>query len=114
MSTQGGIFATHKAAEVGSTVEVYTRGFNALIVWHEIEGAADGGYVALELRTEQGQQGALKHPATDQDSTFGIGIKDSDTKDSYIAIYRGLSEYVGVELNVTDGKHTVKVQPINL
>lgn len=88
-------------------------GYNSLIVWHKMTGVSTGGYVSIENRYEQGTAG-IAHPATSTASAFGIGVQAEAATSNYVSIYRGVSRYVGVKLNRTDGTHNVWVQPVNL
>lgn len=109
----GKIQHTHANAAAGSTVQVDCYGFNALIVWHEMTGVTSGGYVTIENRYEQGTSG-IAHPAPAGDSQYGANVKNADETDGYVSIYRGVSRYVGIVLNATDGTHDVRVLPVNL
>lgn len=104
---------THTNATTGSTQEIDCYGYNSLIVWHEMTGVTTGGYVTAELRHTPGTAG-LSHPAPAGNSDFALNAKTAATAIGYVTIFKGVSRYVGVVLNRTDGTHNVRVQPINL
>ncbi len=104
---KGGVRVTHDAVVSGSEVVVGCSGFNALLVHHVIVGATTGGFVSLTMSGKDNGVFVAHHGE-------GTNIKTTATKDSYTSVFKGIMDWVKVVLNVTDGTHTVTVQPINI
>lgn len=91
----------------GDAVKRYIRGYNAVIVHHEISGGAAGGFVGLKMGGKEDGTFIAHHGK-------GTNIKAAASATSYIAVFEGLMDWIEVSLTVTDGTHTVTIQPINV
>jgi|GEM_PF-3387143 len=80
--------------------------FNALILHHHIaDTPATGGYVSLSMSNASDGNFIAHHDV-------GDNLPKGDVKTGYTCLFRGLMDYVEIELHVTDGEHTVMVQPL--
>ena len=98
---------THKAVTDGSAVKHSCKGYNALLIHHEMTGTTAGGYVSLAMGNEENGVYIAHHGK-------GNNIKSAALATNYTCIYEGIMDWVQVTLNRTDGTHTVTVQPINI
>ena len=114
MQSHGGIHRLWTGATASQERVLNLKGFNSVIIWHLIEDATTGGYVKVHNEFGDGESDGLPHPAPAGDSLWGLNVVDEDQTDPYVMVVRGISERVQVELSVTDGKHTVILQPANL
>lgn len=114
MQSHGGIHRLWTAATVSDKRLLSLKGFNAVIIWHLIEDADAGGHVKVHNHYGDGPADGLLHPAPAGNSAWGLNVVDGDQATSYMMIVRGISERVLIELSVTDGKHTVILQPVKL
>jgi len=82
--------------------------FNALILHHYIAGnPATGGYVSLSMSDSPDGNFIAHHDV-------GDNLPAGNVTASYTALFRGLMDYVEIELHITDGEHTVTIQPLML
>lgn len=114
MQSHGGIHRLWVEATASDARLLNLKGFNGLIIWHLIEDATAGGFVKVHNQYGDGASDGLPHPAPAGDSTWGLNVVDAAQTGSYMMILCGISERVLIELSVTDGKHTVILQPANL
>jgi len=92
----------------GTSREILCAGFNALLLHHVITGApATGGYATITMSPKSGGTFVAHHGD-------GQNIKGAAVTASYISLFRGILDYIKVVLTVTDGTHTVIVQPLNI
>jgi len=104
---KGGIRVTHDTVTNGSNVKINCTGYNALLVHHYITGAITGGFVSIAMSGRDDGNFIAHHGD-------GYNIKAADSVDSYTSLFKGIMDYVSVNLSVTDGTHTVTIQPINI
>ncbi|MDI6814425.1 MAG: hypothetical protein QMD10_12970, partial [Desulfitobacteriaceae bacterium] len=92
----------------GISREILCAGFNALLLHHVITRTpATGGYATITMSPKSGGTFVAHHGD-------GQNIQTAAVTASYISLFRGILDYVKVVLNVTDGTHTVIVQPLNI
>jgi len=104
---KGAAKVTHNAVTVGSSVKHNCTGYNALLIHHYIEGATSGGYVDVTMSNQEGGNFIAHHGG-------GENVKAADSATSYTMLLTGIMDWVSINLNVTDGTHTVIVQPLVL
>lgn len=91
----------------GTSQEIFCGGFNALLLHHVISGGTTGGYATIKM-SPKSLGTFIDHHGK------GQNIKNAATTTSYISLFEAIFDYIKVVLTVTDGTHTVIVQPINL
>lgn len=91
----------------GDPVKRFMGPYNAVLVHHQITGGTTGGFVSLKMGGKEGGTFIAHHGK-------GTNIKAAASATSYTAIFEGLMDWIEVSLAVTDGTHTVTIQPINV
>lgn len=107
MAIRGGSRVTHLAATLDKNVKTSCCGYNALLVHHVMSGDGASGYVSLKMSDAESGSYIAHHGD-------GTNIKAENATDSYISIFKGIMDWITVELHVSVGTHTVTVQPINI
>jgi hypothetical protein len=105
---EAGWTTMHNAVTTPSVQEfTMPEGLNALLVIHTMTGQTTGGFVRLEDRFSGGTPGLAHHGK-------GSNIKSAATATNYVSLFEGVSKIVGIDLQRTDGTHTVRVLPIRV
>lgn len=107
MAVRGGAKVTHAAAIETGSVKISCAGYNALLVHHVMSGDGASGYVSLKMSYAESGSYIAHHGD-------GTNIKAENATASYISIFKGIMDWITVELHVSAGTHTVTVQPINI
>lgn len=91
----------------GDPVKRFVGPYNAVIVHHKIAGGSSGGFVSLKMGGKEDDTFIAHHGK-------GTNIKAAASATSYTAIFEGIMDWIEATLTVTDGTHTVTIQPINV
>lgn len=105
---KGAAKVVHREKTASVSAKVYIgHNYNALLVHHYMTGTTTGGHVNITMADKEDGNFIAHHGE-------GTNIQSNDTPNSYTALFKGVMDYINVDLQVTDGTHTVIIQPINI